>query len=967
MRPASLQLRLAQPSCLALASALFGSSCGTYSIGYVPAVTSWPRPTSQSFQERIGFRFNSAAASPVLARSSTDHDSSYDISNAPSSLPAFPGHLKLRGPFAFDRQDDALIRPPTAASVGRWNISQRPGQLMLGAQHYGKWRELVFDYDRLMFESGLAPSVAASAGNVQRSVDRPENASDMSLWSAIFNFAQRRGDSDGALVVWHEIFLRRQLYKTDGVVANAFWMSVVGAALESPDASFLESTWAYAEWMYDTRGTRWPHYYRLVVSSFLDSGDYDAALKWHLRLSPHFSVPKRDFFDLLKSYITDPHPELQETLRYIYATSRHRLLYDTIVPLLWSHGHSALARAWRETLILHDDLPASSSSRPFLQFVAGYYPETELAPKEQFLVNTQPSQYLSPQPPKPAPKAPDLPTNLFHLMNRVHGETFGIQEKSFNDKIGSKWFATKWVSLDTAINMIYNLGIDEIGPLSLQSIALRSGDPASVLRSLEHLEQCHISIGSANYSKAIRYLARAGDAATLNELLQSSLHPAVFDDIVLQRSVLGSAMYTGDWKTHRLVLAVRLAVSEDALETSSNKLLMACVSQKKKGSVLRLLDEFSARGMEITPATWESLSHFILDEAPAKFDPNAPPDVDFYAALCRRLLAMRLPVATEAWQNILLVYGRLGRLDDLEKTALDIVDQYVSLQTARLPRKPVSPTASSAPPPARLPSTSFSSVLSSTDETSAFKANIADVPDIVRGETEKLVDLGYRLLPRDLPCNHPLHPLSLIFNEEIVASMVRWYFHRKTAYRQKQGARKVRLTRPKPAAPKGTGDTVVSPKKPYIPAPPSDATPSDFSLAGGIRLLAMLRDRGVDVSKSCVRSETLVCIVALFGPEAMSTRYWQPSRAANQLKLGEVKAFCDAAWASDRHDTESLEGGQGTDTLLPKFRVLKQALAAVKPVAASFAGKLTRPGDKKKASRDAFMEVISKKSPSPTA
>lgn len=859
---------------------------------------------------------------------------------------------------------------------------------MLGAQHYGKWRELIFDYDRLMVESGLVPSNLRSEYS-QRSVDRPENATDISLWSAIFNFAQRRGDSDGALVVWREIFQRRQLYQVEGVVANAFWMSVVGAALEAHDDSFLESTWAYAEWMHATHGRLWPHYYRLVVSSFLDRGDYDGALQWHLRLSPHFSLPKRDFFDLLKTYITDPHPELQETLQYIYATSHHRALYDTIVPLLWSHGHSALARAWRETLVRHNDLPTSSSSRPFLQFVAGYYPETELTHQEQLLVNSQPSQYLSPPQPKPAPKAPDLPSNLYHLMNRVHGETFGIQEKQFNDKIGSRWFATKWVSLDTAINMIYSLGIEEIGPLSLQSIALRSGDPASVLRSLEHLEQCHIGIGNANYSKAIRYLARIGDAETLNELLWSELHPDVFDDIVLQRSVLGSATYIGDWKTHRLVLAVRLAVSEDALETTSNKLLITCLSQKKKAFALRLLDEFSARSMEVTSATCETVSELILADAPRKFDPNDAPDVDFYAAFCRRLLAMRLPVATEAWQNILLIYGRLGRLDDLEKTALDIVDQYAALQNAKLPRKPVSSSASpfsasSSPSP---PSSKHSSsILSSSDETAAFKVHIADVPDIVRGETQKLVDVGYRLLPRDLPLNHPLHPLGLIFNEDIVPSIVRWYFHRKTAYRQKKGTRMARFARSRPSqgAPKKAPDGSILPKKPkpYTPAPPSDVSPSDFNLAGGIRLLAMLRSRGVDISTATVRSETLICIVALFGPESMSTRYWQPSRAANQLKLGEVKAFCDAAWASgdEAREHEHLEANMAEETdgqldaaassemqtLLPKFRLLKKALAAVKPVAASFANQITRPGDKKKASRDAFMDVISKKAATST-
>ncbi|CAK7217941.1 hypothetical protein SBRCBS47491_003335 [Sporothrix bragantina] len=888
---------------------------------------------------------------------SADHEPSESASDASLAPLPFPGHLKRRGQFLSSRSNDT--------SAGRWGTpatSQKPGQLVLGVQDYGKWRELVFDYDRLMFESGLVPA-ALSSGNVQRSVDRPENAGDLRLWSAIFNFAQRRGDIDGALVVWREIFQRRQLYEVDGTVANAFWSSVLEVALEASDESFLESTWAYAEWMYDTHGTLWPHYYRLVVGSCLDASEYNRALQWHIRLSPHFSLSKRAFFDLLKTYITDPTSELQETLRDIYATSHHRPLYDTIVPLLWSCGHSKLAMDWRETLVWHGDLPSSSASRPFLQFVAGYYPDTELTPQELTMANGQPEHYLTPPVPEPGVKAPDLPTNLFHLMNRVHGETFGIRDKStFNDKIGSRWFATTWVSLDTAINVLYSLGITEIGPLSLQSIALRSGDPAKVVKSLERLEQCQIGIGSSNYSKAVRYLAKTGDAETLNELLRSTLHPDVFNDIVQQRSALGTATYIGDWRTHRLVLAVRLAVSEDALTSTANKLLVTSLRQKKKGLALRLLDEFSARGIEVTPATCESISDIVLHDAPGKFDPNAPPDVDFYAAFCRRLAAQRLPVPTEAWQNILVIYGRLGRLADLEKVALDIVDQYVSLQTATLPRTPIS----SSPSSSSSSSSSPSRLVSATDELSSFKVHFDDVPDIVRGNTDREMDVGYRRLPRDLPFDHPHHPLSLIFSHEILQSTVRWYFHRKMAFRQKKNVRAIpgqrsKISKVKEA--KEAAEARPAADKQAL-ARLKNAPPSDFSMAGGIRLLAMLRSRGVAVPKATVRSEALVCIAALYGPKSMTTRYWQPARSMNQLKLVEVKAFCDAAWTSGKHhetehDDAHAESDGEEQYLLPPGKVLKNALGAVRQVTTSISSQITRPGDRNKTARDAFMDFVS--------
>ncbi|CAK7264119.1 hypothetical protein SEPCBS119000_000836 [Sporothrix epigloea] len=826
----------------------------------------------------------------------------------------------------------------------------KPSQLVLGAEYYGKWRELIYDYDRLMFESGLASAVPL-AEDTLRSVDRLENAGDPCLWSAIFNFAQRRGDIEGALAVWREIFQRRELHEVNGTVAVALWSSVLETALDASDESFLESTWAYAEWMYDVHGVLWPHYYRQVVRYFLDAGKYNQALQWHIRLSSHFALSKRAFFDLLMPYITDTNPALQETLRSIYVTSHHRPLYDTIVPLLWSRGHSKLAMDWRETLVWHNDLPSSSASRPFLHFVAGYYPDTELHPQEQNLASDENHQYIA-APIEPETKSPDLPTNMFHLMNRVHGETFGIEDKStFNDNIGSKWFATTWVSLETAIKVLYSLGVTEIGPLSLQSIALRSGGPDRVIQSLKRLEQCEISIGSSNYSKAIRHLAKTGDAETLHELLHSKLHPDVFNDFVQQRHALGAAAYMGDWRTHRLVMVVRLAVSEDALISTASELLAIALQQRKKSLALRLLDEFHARGIEVTPMACRSMTDTVLRDVCGSFDPKLPPDVDFYAAFCRRLAAQRLPVPTVVWRKILLTYGRQGRLADFEKVALGIVEQYSSLQLAALRNA------------SRLPSPPVSSSFPMTEVDQLFKVHVDDVPGIVRGNVERELDIGYRRLPQDLPLDHPTHPLSLIFSEDILQLTVRWYFHRKMALRQKQNARAIPGRRFKASGATSTAETRPAADKQAL-AKIRMAPPSSFYMAGGIRLLAMLRSRGVAVPRALVRREALICIAALYGPQSMTARYWYPARSMNQLKLVEVKAFCDAAWASGdfykaQHDTTDADSNVREQYLLPPSKVLKNALGAVRQVSTSQNSQITRPSVAIKTAHDVFMDNIS--------
>ncbi|EPE09467.1 pentatricopeptide repeat domain-containing protein [Ophiostoma piceae UAMH 11346] len=1030
MRLASSRVGSAQRLSLAPASACPRSYCGHCGLRVKPeaperAFSSAAGLPSENYSTRLRTRRPpsrqySTFISNILPGQHRDDSARHRSESSTSRSGSIPdshvlGHLRRRGPFL-----PAIKSGDSALQPGEAPLQPRPAKhhhdkLVLSADHYGKWSKLLFDYDQLMFEAGLSTESSHQRPHARRSVDSPEHAADISLWSAIFNFAQRRGGTKDALIVWQEIFQLKQLYQVGGTVARVFWESVLAAALENE--LFLESTWAYAEWMQDTHGVVWPKYYESIVTHFLDAGDYERALRWHVRLSPHFSIPKRNFFAMLKGFLLDggADAELHQTLQHIYATSRHRSLYDTVVPLLWSQGNSAMARAWRDTLVANGDLPSSTASRPFLQFLHGYYPETTLYPQEETIMHSRLDTSAETDGASRGTRAgltpaPGSHTNLFHFMNQVHGETFGIKEKKvFDDKMGSKWFATKFVSLDTAINFLYTLGISEIGPLSLQSIALREGTPAGVLHRLEQLEQSQISIGKSSYSTAIRHLAQTGDAETLLELLQSMIEPEVFDNIVLQRQVMGMASFKGDWKTYRMILVVRVATSDASIGTSSNRVLLTCLERGKKALVLKLLDEFAAREYEIFPSTCQEINRHILRNTMPVFDKNNPPDVDFYAALCRRMAAMRLPVATQAWRNILYILGRNGRLYKTENTALSIVRSYIGLQKRGVGR-PMAAAAAATIQPA--PDTLAMPSVALSDETSAFKVYVGDVPTIFKGEEKPLEgDIGYRLLPRDLPRNHPLHPLSLVFEEKLIRSLVRWYFHRMGSYRQ---GKLPPLKLPKPSPPgisespqsldltESTGAPQIpqeptaeqhastntpsitsaaltgsrpeqspvdasnngvaktkprKPKKQRLTIPPKD--PVNYSFAAGIRLIAMLRDRGVDVSVENVRSETLLCILAVFGPDSTVSRVWKPARAMNQATISEVKILCDAAWSDST--TGKPATAVAAETLLPPVSVIEAALEALVPVSSDFTSQISKPGAKsdwRQESQDVFFNAV---------
>ncbi|KKY34359.1 putative pentatricopeptide repeat domain-containing protein [Diaporthe ampelina] len=71
------------------------------------------------------------------------------------------------------------------------------------------------------------------------------------------------------------------------------------------------------------------------------------------------------------------------------------------------------------------------------------------------------------------------------------------------------------------------MGINGVGPLSLQSIALREGNAQGVLHRIDQLDQLKIQLPDTNYVAAIRYYATVGDNEALQELLHCDIHPDI--------------------------------------------------------------------------------------------------------------------------------------------------------------------------------------------------------------------------------------------------------------------------------------------------------------------------------------------------------------------------------------------------------------------------------------------------------
>lgn len=716
-----------------------------------------------------------------------------------------------------------------------------------GSHLYGKWQSLSLDHERLLIES----DINVSDSQFVRLIDQPGNESDIELWSCLLEFCHRWMGRDGVIMIWQAVSKRRNLYQVEGALPQAFWRVILSAAVTSD--TFLREVISYGEWLLENHGTHWPQLYTTVVSFMLTNRPRAEVLRWHMTLSPSFGPGEVEFVDMLKKFITDPDPKMQETLQFLYSWSTHRKLYDVLIPHLYDRGHAQLANQWRRLLIVHGDSPASLAARPFLRYVGAYYPQTHLSEEELsiagLVLQDQRGSRDGTVSHSLHAEAAINGQNLSYLVNRVHGETFGIREKPYNDKLGSKWFASTWVPLDFAISVIYTMGITGIGPLSLQSIALREGNAQGVLHRMDQLHQLKIKLPDTKYVAAVRHYATVGDDEALQELLHCDIHPDIFDDEVAQKQLLRHCLNTEDWGTYQLLLKTSLAVTSHSVSASSDRVLQSCARQGNGPMALALLQGMCSRNLQPAPMTSHLLSSFVLQNlSPHAKVRNARQHVDLQVLLCRQLSITRFPPAVEAWQTLLYRLGREQRLIDLERLSLDILRLFANYTKS---------------------------------DTPMWISHMADIPQILRLESPYQY---FQKLPRDLPLNHEGHPLRQIFDKNLQGAIVRWGFtHTKYSYEAETSAYAVLH-----------GEAGES------------ADPADFHFARGIRLLAMLRDQGLDVPHMTVRKQAVIRLRDLYRGGGDARYEWvggnpqlKMRRVKNQLSLSQAKKLCDLAWGRE--------------------------------------------------------------------
>ena len=613
-----------------------------------------------------------------------------------------------------------------------------------------------------------------------------------------------------------------------GGLADNIWVPIVELGFKEPET--LNSICQYANEMFDMSGTRWLKFYFYVIQHVLLSHRGSEAVYWHDILSHRHRPGPATFQRLVRNVIISKEGD-HKALKKIYIRNPYRSIYSKVVPILLQNQEFDKAFDWHMFLQNHRDLPVNADIvQPLIQYFSIFDPKTAKGISSGL---TASGSSLAPG--TTTGGAEDNANSRDDMMSIMSGKAPGsVVKGSQADLWVARWFATKWVTLDIAINTAHALKVESIGPLALQAIALREPVVTDITNRISQLQQRGISVGQSTYSKALTSFAKRGQQGLLEALLESDQHPQSFDDRVLQEKLLTAYAKAGDWRQHQLILAVQLASAIDPVMEQYNMQLRNHATQRDQAAIVKVLETMRINRIAVEIATIRFILRAILRPRTRGHGPdNSVPgyveqDIGLAISILKNIMEYNRFVPITVWREVTRRLGMLGRINDLHGLSLWLVDQYG--------------------------------------------------PD-KNGHT-RILGTSSTLLSRQpqLSTGHPLHPLRLLFSDVRQRSIVEWGF----IWGLMSYAASVDSSSGLIAA------TTAEEQKNLALE----------QMTQGIRFLKELQKRGVYVKESSVRRAVRVRLVILYGRKESVQQHNRKWRSYNPLTLEEVVKGAEVAWGN---------------------------------------------------------------------
>lgn len=513
---------------------------------------------------------------------------------------------------------------------------------------------------------------------------------DSNFWADLIEQQRRRHGTNGLRQLWDAF--RKDVLKAEQPSApswNLVWDAFFQLGFQ--DRAILTQILRYHILHLDVEdGHSWPRLY-IAIMQYIIVFDPQWTRWWHVRLRKRFEPSSHLYLSMLENVLRYDKPEILAALKIVVRGNDKNNAYDTIIQRLIAREDFLSASEWHFFLLRMNNFPTNLKIvEPLRKFLDIHDPSfaASLSLQRSLVRCKMEALELA------ASTSDELKLSR-EMINRIQGKTFGIQPAVYNDRLGARWFATKFVPLDIALNGVSALGIETIGPLSLQAIALRERDPSAVYARIQQLDQLGVSIGTSTYSKAIAKLSRAGEAELLQSLLEHDAHPDVFDDLQHVDNLLASYSERREITTYKMLLAVRTCLTGASLEDENfNMQLRLLAEERSVDQLVRLLEIMRIRGIPIHVRSVEVVVEALLrpgnhvhggampiihNDDGASDEGLSPADVKALSIAIQvltRITRSNGVVPLTIWHDVLRRLCIGPRADDLEKLCIWLAQWY---------------------------------------------------------------------------------------------------------------------------------------------------------------------------------------------------------------------------------------------------------------------------------------------------
>jgi hypothetical protein len=473
--------------------------------------------------------------------------------------------------------------------------------------------------------------------------------------------AQRRQGRDGVLKEW---ILRTRLgfdLPTDDTPeAELLWGTFV------KDPRVVDELLDHAAHLRRRTGRVYPRLYELCIARWLPhQRRFGQALVYHQFMRRELQLeqlPLQHLARINKGRLTT---DMYDTLLEMYKDSSEKNLYDDVVPEL--ARFPAWALAWHAACILKGDLPSPEvAASPMVQeFIAcnatSSNPEVRVnaAVAGSLGIDEQMDQAL---------------------LRRLHGpDTAPVR---FEDSFCARMFATRAVPPDSVIRGLALVGVNEIGPLAVRSMASRT-DPISELpQRFDELRASGIALQGCVFSLALESFAQNEQHLLVRSLLESDQHPEVYDDPDLQTKLLDHYLEEQDWNQAHRTLAILSLFHQEPATRAWNLLLQSHIQRCAPSGIVDTLQSMSLHKIIVNQTSIIKLKsdvlrprrrgHFPMNRAREKFD-----DLRFVARVYLFIMERNMGhVPPYNWREILRRFGITGRMRELRRLIHWLVPLY---------------------------------------------------------------------------------------------------------------------------------------------------------------------------------------------------------------------------------------------------------------------------------------------------